>query len=127
MELEIKRFDHSTGIKLTARPYVVLCANGPSYLSKKAVDLLGLKDLDTVALYYNTDFTKLFFVNDDECGAQIRKNSGLWRFCDTKAVKKIFEALNITVKQVHLPLGSTIEIISEKKALFIIPKPYNEK
>ena len=126
-QTEIIRFNHGSNVKMLNRSYIVVNNNGTCILSKRAAEALNLVDLDTVAIYHNQTKTKFFLVNDAECGAQIRKNSGTFRFCDTKALNLIFVGYSLTAKKATLLLGTEIQTINEKKALEIINRPFNIK
>jgi len=123
-EIILSRFDHNTNIKLNSQPYIVLRVNGPSYINKRAASLLGLNNGDTMALYHTPDLKTWYLANDD-LGATVFKNGGLFRFCDTRAVKKIFTAYGITGKKAFFPISGTIQVINEKSVLYVIPKPFN--
>lgn len=123
-EIILNRFEHSENIRLNSRPYIVFRINGPSYINKKAASLLGLENGCTMALYHTSDMQNWYIAND-EIGATVLKNGGLYRFCDTKAVKKIFKAYEIDGKKAFFQVSDTIQIINDKKVLYIIPKPFN--
>jgi hypothetical protein len=125
-EIILNRFDHSENVKLNSRPYVVLRSNGPSYINKKTASLLNLENNDSLALYHTPDFKNWYLAND-EIGATVYKANGLFRFCDTKLVKKIFNAFGITAKKAFFPVADQVQIINDKKVLYLIPKPFNEK
>lgn len=125
-DLDLIKAEAPEKIRLNSRPYIVLKLNGSSYLNKKAASLLDLKNGDVLAFYHTADFQKWFIANDESSGATILKNGGLYRFCDTKIIKQIFKSYGIEGnKKAFFPTAGQIEIIGDKKTLFIIPNPFN--
>lgn len=125
-EIELIPVDTSEKIRLTSVPYMMLRTNGSSYINAKAASLLDLKHGDTIRFYHNADQSKWFISNHQEQGANTQKSQGLFKFCDTKTVRKIFNSYNINTKKSMFPISSSIELISGIKVLFIIPKPFNQ-
>ena len=107
-DITLRRFNHNENVRLNSRPYVVFRTNGPSYLSKRAASLLNLENGSTMALYYTSDLLNWYLCND-EIGATVLKNGGLFRFCDTKAVKKIFKSYKIEGTKAFFLISDTIE------------------
>ncbi len=118
--IDVQGFERSNTVKNTHPLNVSFSLKGNSYLSKKAADLLNINEFDLVAVYYNKDFSKIYFVNDGEHGCIIKKNNGLWRFCDTKTIALILKALQITETKHTFKLSNKVELINNKKALQII-------
>ena len=118
--LDIQTFERSETAKEKHPISVSLSTTGASYLSKKAADLLNINELDIIAIYWNKEFTQLYFVNDGYQGATIKKNNGLWRFCDTKTVKQLFTGINLKKTKHTFKLSSKLEFINTNKALQII-------
>lgn len=123
----IQRFEHSTDVKIIGMPYITVLSSGTCYLNNRAAKILNLKNLDTIALYHNTEKTEFYFVNDTECGAQTRKNSGMYRFCDSKAVRLLTQTLNISASKFSLILSNDTKQINGFNALQIKLRPFNVK
>lgn len=115
----------SEKVRLNFRPYIVLTLKGSSYLNKKAASLLDLKHGDVLAFYQSSDGQKWFIANDNTSGAEVRKNGGLFRFCETKIIKRILESYGVNGKKAFFPVAEEIEEIDGIKVLLIIPKAYN--
>lgn len=126
-EIELIPVETSEKIRLTSVPYMMLRKNGSSYINAKAASLLDLKHGDTIRFYHNTDKTKWFISNHQEQGANAQKSQGLYKFCDTKTVRQIFESYQIKTNKAMFPISSSVEVISDIKVLFIIPKPFNQQ
>lgn len=126
-EIELIPVETSEKIRLNSVPYCMLRTNGSSYINSKAASLLELKHGDTLRFYHNTDKTKWFISNHQEQGANAQKSQGLFKFCDTKTIRQIFESYQVNSKKTMFPISSSIEVISGIKVLFIIPKPFNQQ
>jgi hypothetical protein len=124
MDINLERFKHNETVKLVLRPCIVLRNNGASYLNKKAASILNINNGDIIA-FYNTPDLKNWYIGPDEIGVTVLKNRGLYRFCDTKLVKKIFASYNIQGNKAFFPVSEKLEQLGELKVLYIIPKPFN--
>lgn len=124
-EIKLNSFNHSETIKLN-RPYMVLRLDGSCYINKKVASLLNLNHGDALSFSCTDDQQNWYIANDEHCGATVNKNGGLFRFCDLKLVRKVFNAYQMNdVKKAFFPISDKLEEIDGKKYLFVIPKPYN--
>ena len=124
--MNLVKFEHSEKIRLP-RPYISMRRNGACYVSSKVASLLDLKHGDTISFSSTEDRQNWYLTNDPDSGALIKKDSGLYRFCDSRLVRKIFVAMGIKGNKVCFPISSEVEKIGDKKYLFMLPKPYNEE
>lgn len=120
---EIKRLEYSEKIRFGSRPGVSFRKDGASYVNKKAASLMELKHADCIALYLLQD--RWFIGNDPECGATANFSDGMYKFCDTNGVKKLFEFFGLTGKKASFFLGQELEPFTNTKALLINPHPFN--
>lgn len=126
--MELISFEHTEKVKLISRPKLTLSIKGASYLNKKAVSLLDIKHGDCLRFFFTED-NKLFIAND-ELGAPITLNCGLYRFCEKKAVLRIFEMYGVKGTKAEFVTAGALEEIRGKegeikKILLVIPKPFN--
>lgn len=125
-EITLIKAEVSERIRVNFRPYLVLLTNGQSYLNKKAAALLDIKDGDTLAFYISEDKTSWYMVNDAHSGAGISKKQGVFKFCDTKLAKRIFDTYKVPgKKKAFFYLGDCLQEFSGVKALYINPNAFN--
>jgi hypothetical protein len=115
----------SNQIRVKHIPQVVLKLNGASYLNKKAASLLDLKPGDTLVFYHTPDFKSWYIANDGVNGVTVNKSGSLYKFCDTKRIRQIFEAYGIVGKKAFFPTEDRLQESNGIKSLYIIPKPFN--
>lgn len=129
-DFDIVPFETSDKVRNVYSPYIQLKLGGDSYLNEKAAKLLGFTHFSLIKFHTGDNYSELFISSDSQSGALIRKKSGLYKFCDTNAVRTIFKVLNIQGTRANFPLSESVE---EKRGpngvmlsvVFIIPKPYN--
>ncbi len=126
-EPEIIAGETSEKMKLSGVPYLMLRLDGSSYVNKKAASLLELKHGDLLRFYYTVDLKEWWVANHPSAGANIQKSSGLYKFCDLKNIRKLFDALDLPGKKAFFRLASNVQQIHGTPALFIIPKAYNNE
>lgn len=126
-ETELIQFNTDDRVRFGSRPYVVLRANGSSYINSKAASLLEINPGDVLGLMCLSDFKSWYLTNNGDYGANLHKNRGLLKFCDLKSVRKIFEVYEIDGVKAHFLCADKLTTFGEKKGLYIIPKPYNLK
>jgi hypothetical protein len=125
LQTEIIAAETSDKIRLLGIPFIQLRSNGDSYINSLAARLLGFKHGDTLKFYRSADHKNWYIANDEQSGALIKKKSGLYKFCDTKNVKQIFDSYEITGKRANFPLQREVQTINNIRVLWMIPKPYN--
>lgn len=129
-DFDILPVETSDKVRNTLTPYLQLRSNGNSYLNEKAAKLLGFTTGSLIKFHCTRDLSEWYISSDPMNGALVRKVSGLYKFCDTRTIKKVFEAFDLKCTRADFPISGAVQ---EKKGpdgnlislVFIVPKPYN--
>jgi len=124
--LDLTAVETSDKVRLTGS-YMQLRANGDSYLSQTAARMLGFNHGDVIRFYHNADLSRWFVSNDPIQGATIKKNGGLYKFCDTNTVKMIFNSMNLKVTRANFMFFKDLVKQNDLVFLEVNPKPHNIK
>lgn len=129
-DFDILPIEVSDKVKNTSGPYIQLRLNGNSYLNEKAAKLLGVVHESLVKFHFSRDMSSFYISSESSDGHIVRKASGLFKFCASKQVRKIFKALNIEGTRANFPMATSIEERRDPEGnlislVFVFPKPYN--
>lgn len=114
-----------------SQPYIMLRLTGASYVNKKAAQILNLQNGDTLQFYRKqSDGLQWFIGSDPLNGATVYKSGNLFKFCHTKAIRRIFDSLGVQGKKAFFTLTPQLEPIPypgnpDQTGLFVKPKPFN--
>lgn len=90
-------------VNIKVYPFVCFYNNGYGYLNKKAINLLGINvDEQFIDFKIVPDKKIAFIYVANIPGVQLSYNANLFKFCNTKKVRSIFELYKIESKSYRL-------------------------